>query len=1165
MLFLVIFFKIITMIFKYATPQTNTIRFTSLSDTMFKKVICKRRRMLWHNYSFPISSIFLQFLLFFVFKSLSSSSLIVSGVNSTRTLYHETYLVSNIDLKCSTNINFSLLHYYVLTKIKRTSSIHQYCFFLLLLSGDIETNPGPIKNPCSVCLKSVAKNHRAINCDTCNLWSHIKCSKISTSEYQHLQNLTSFDFVCSRCLMQELHSPELDSEFVPQINKHYPLNLQADEIETLSTAKGLKIAHLNVNGLLNKIDDVRILVNQAKLDILTISESKLCSDICDAEIKIPNFKLFRLDRDRHGGGVAIYCSENFSSFDHTNLSCKEFESMWIKIKLKKSKPFHICTTYRSPSVNKPLEHTSHLCSYLKSCLKKLPKGADVILLGDFNVNWSKPYGLSSIMKDFARSCNLSQLIDSPTRLTETSSSLIDLIFTNSNSISKSGSLYFGLSDHNLIYCVKKSLKPKLSPRIISFRNFKNFDRNEFILDLINADWVPFFNSRNVDEATNIFNAIVSQISEIHAPLSHFKIKGNSCPWLNNELLASIRERDYLLKVASQSQKPDDWINFRKKRNFVNKLKLDLKSTFYANEVDQARDDPKKLWNKIKNLIPNQTDSNIRDMTSDDGAFINENKKIANHFNKFFVNIGAKLASKFTSTDTTNINVSRPLHTFNFSPISTNDVAKVLNSLDTNKASGMDGISARILKEGSVALIDKLTFLYNFSLSTGSVPKLWKIKRVTPIYKAEARDDAGNYRPISVASTTMKIFEKLVYNQMITFILDNNILHSNQSGFRKGFSTSSAALHVKEHIIKSLEENKFVCAVLIDLSKAFDTVDHLILLKKLFSYGFRDISFEWCESYLQYRQQQVVVNETLSDILDEKPFGVPQGSVLGPLFFLLYINDIQCAIKSSYFHLYADDTIIIQAHNSLPELTNNMEIELASIDAWLTLNKLTPNVKKCENIFFSKPCYRKQCSNVKVKFKGKDLVTKESVKYLGVYFDCKLSWERQIKEIITKINFRLTKIRPLAKFLRPDDINMLVRAFVFPYIHYCSTTWSSAAPHLINKIQSTVNKTQFFCRDAQPVNIEQRLNLDIAILTFKIINNLTPGYLSDKISLVSAQHHYNTRQASSRNIFHKHIPNRLSCQSLRVVSAKIWNHLPLTLKSEQSLLKFKTNSKKYFHI
>ena len=353
--------------------------------------------------------------------------------------------------------------------------------------------------------------------------------------------------------------------------------------------------------------------------------------------------------------------------------------------------------------------------------------------------------------------------------------------------------------------------------------------------------------------------------------------------------------------------------------------------------------------------------------------------------------------------------------------------------------------------------------------------------------------------------------------------------------------------------------------MIDLSKAFDTVDHTILLKKLFCYGFRDTSFDWCKSYLECRQQCVNVNGTLSDFLEEKPFGVPQGSVLGPLFFLLYINNIQSAILSSYFHLYADDTIIIQGSNDLQDLIYNLESELSNVDNWLTLNKLTPNVKKCESIFFAKPQSRKLCKKASIKFRGYNLDNKECFKHLGVYFDNKLSWEKHVKEVIRKINFKLSKIRPLAKFLDPVDINMLIQSFVKPYVHYCSTTWSSAAPHLINKIQTTINKTHFFSTHVKNINVENCLKYDMAMLSFKAINNLTPVYISDSISLVSSHHKYFTRQSRARNIFHKHLPNKLSTQSLASMATKVWNPLPVELKTENSLLLFKNKCKKYFQL
>ena len=341
------------------------------------------------------------------------------------------------------------------------------------------------------------------------------------------------------------------------------------------------------------------------------------------------------------------------------------------------------------------------------------------------------------------------------------------------------------------------------------------------------------------------------------------------------------------------------------------------------------------------------------------------------------------------------------------------------------------------------------------------------------------------------------------------------------------------------------------------------MDHSILLKKLFCYGFHDASFDWCQSYLQGRKQQVFANGKLSDILDEQPFGVPRGSVLGPLFFLLYINDINSIIISSYVHLYADDTIIIQAHNNPVSLIKNMETELDHVHDWFLVNKLTPNKKKCETIFFTNSRNAKACDDLKVKFRGVDLQTKQSVKYLGIHFDCKLSWCKQINDIKRKINYKLAKIRPLAKFLDTEDVFMLIRSFIFPYIHYCSPTWSSAAKHLIEKIQSSCDKTQLFSHDIPKIDVRQRLHFDLSILIFKSIHNLSPSYLCNKLSLTSHNHNHYTRQASAMNLFHTFTPNKLSTQSIKFLAPQFWNSLPCELKNEQNFRMFKNKCRKYF--
>jgi hypothetical protein len=241
----------------------------------------------------------------------------------------------------------------------------------------------------------------------------------------------------------------------------------------------------------------------------------------------------------------------------------------------------------------------------------------------------------------------------------------------------------------------------------------------------------------------------------------------------------------------------------------------------------------------------------------------------------------------------------------------------------------------------------------------------------------------------------------------------------------------------------------------------------------------------------------------------------------------------------------------------------MEAELHSLHDWFVLNKLTPNKKKCETIFFSNSHNIKKCRDLSVSFCGEKLETKFSVKYLGIYFDSNLSWKKQIKEIRRKINYKLSKIKPLSKFLDSASTFMLIRSFIFPYIHYCSTTWSSASPHLIDKIQSTCDKTLLFSKDIPKIDIKNRLHLDISILTFKAIHQLCPNYVSDQLSIASNIHTYNTRHSSNNNIFHTYTPNKVATQSIKYTSTVVWNSLPNEMKHEKSLVLFKSKCKKFF--
>ena len=749
--------------------------------------VMRRKFSVSPSYFYPtFSSLFLFIATFLLIWSVSHDSPTVR-IESPE---HESFF--------NTQLQFSNIKLLVLQKFRNNCNIRVNLLISLLLAGDIELNPGPgmqtKKCVCPGCLRTVAKNHRAVNCDVCQNWYHIKCEKILPKQYNDFMrksDLNQLFFTCSSCHLEALPFPDgyfaLASEPDNVLNPEHR-NFVEDfdyNFKKLDSKKGLSISLLNVNGLRSKLDDIKVLLNTSKIDILCINETKIDQNISKADLAIPGYNFHRKDRNRHGGGVGIYFKNSLNINPLPHLSSEGIESMWIKIALKKSSPIFICCAYRPPRRGQDKEKIEHLICHFKDSISKLPSKSEVFILGDLNCDYdNNKQTLSSVIKNFCTTYHFQQLISEKTRVTESSSTLIDLILTNSKHVSLSGVDDIGISDHCLVFTERKLRKDKFGARTVTTRSFKHFSSEDFLTDLERCDWSSVIYNDNLDSASENFNKILLSVADKHAPLKTHRVRNNQEAWIDDNFLFEIKERDYLKKTASITKNPNDWDAFKKKRNYCNRLKKHLKSQHFSKVLNDNKSNGKKLWNHIRNLLPKNSSENINSLKGDHNEILTENKDMANRFNNFFKTIGSKLASKFPSVNSDEINIPINQNVFSFKRVSPETVSKIISSLENNKAVGMDGVSVKILKSGSPLLSHILSYLFNKSMLIGKVPKSWKTKRVSPLFKGGDPDDCNNYRPISILPIVMKVFEKIVNHQISEFIDTNNLITTFQSGFRK---------------------------------------------------------------------------------------------------------------------------------------------------------------------------------------------------------------------------------------------------------------------------------------------------------------------------------------------------------------------------------------------
>ena len=511
--------------------------------------------------------------------------------------------------------------------------------------------------------------------------------------------------------------------------------------------------------------------------------------------------------------------------------------------------------------------------------------------------------------------------------------------------------------------------------------------------------------------------------------------------------------------------------------------------------------------------------------------------------------------------------------FVISPVSRHFIRQQLTTLNPKKAVGLDGISSRFLRDGATAIVEPVSHMINLSITTETVPTAFKVAKVVPLFKKGSKVDAGNYRPVSILNVMSKILERAVHGQVRDYLERRGILFSHQSGFRGKYSTDTCLIDLSDFIRGEMSNGNLVGMVCIDLQKAFDTVEHTILLSKLSAIGFSDSAVNWFRSYLESRVQCTEVDGQRSSFL-EISCGVPQGSILGPQLFLIYVNDMYSCLTCR-LSLYADDSALFFAHKDPAVIATRLGIELANCKRWLTDNRLSLHMGKTECLLFGTSRKLKKVGSFDISCEGLPIKRVSMIKYLGMELDETLSGEAHGKKLIGKCVGRISFLYRYSTLLDQKTRAILCSALIQPYLDYCCSSWySSLSVKLklqIDVIQRRMVRFVFsygprfhvdltHLKQLSWMSISDRVGYFKRMHVFKMRQGLAPSYLTERFTRIEHAHSYGTRGSGRNFSVSEEICGSLV--SFSYTAVKLWNQLPNEIKEAGTMAIFKRKLREF---
>ena len=688
---------------------------------------------------------------------------------------------------------------------------------------------------------------------------------------------------------------------------------------------------------------------------------------------------------------------------------------------------------------------------------------DVTILGDFNINYLNKHE-AKFLSDSIKPYNLSITNKSiPTYNSKNSQSILDNIIATKSLCKETIVAEPPINtDHLITMCISKLKRFEKAIPIRTFRFDKtNYCKNRFCEELKQSPWFLVYQENDISKMLIKFEDIFSHALNAHAPLEQKYIRNKPQLQLSGKVLNSVnrplkQEKENLLKAYQLSRTDANFENYKRIRNKYNNH---LKHLYKKEKTAQFKmlDCPKKQWNfinSIRNTMKQSTQ--IGDLRNSFGDTIIENKNKANFLNYRFSTLGEyKNADPPIDVPTEYSVHSKTNRHFQFRFITHKEMKDAVLLLPLNKPLGPSKIPAWALKDSINTVNPILTMIINECISKSVFPYTLKKAHVFPIFKKGDSTDPVNYRPISITPTLSKLFEKIFSSQIHEFLANSNILNPKQFGFRPGYSTNDALLYTTEKIRFHLDKNNIAAAAFLDLSKAFDSLSHSVLERKLSHIGFEQSATTLIKSFLENRQQLTIVNGEHSDWLKLEQ-GVPQGTVLGPLLFNLYVNDLPQTIdKSCTLVQYADDTTLLSFHSDPETATKSIENNFNKILLYFHLNRLMINVDKTQFIVFSAPSKKKLTENLSLKVGNYQVNLTETVKFLGVNIDISLTFDKEINKILQKMATAIQTIKCIRDDIPLRTRILLLNTLVLSHLHYPCMLLNGCTQDNIEKLEKQI--------------------------------------------------------------------------------------------------------------